>query len=91
MFQAMLAQAGCRIDSVVMLASYVVKKAPFAPSPVGSASGCPPQFFPRFSFGGVFGVLMTWGKAELVNYRTAPPEERRHRRSEYPALQELPQ
>jgi hypothetical protein len=91
MFQAMLVQAGCRIDSVVMLASYVVKKAPFAPSPVGSASGCPPQFFPRFSFSGVFGVLMTWGKVNLVSFRTAPPEQRERQCSEYPTLQELPQ
>lgn len=73
MFQAMLAQAGCTIDSVVMLASYVVKKAPFAPSPLMGAGGCLSEFFPRFSFGGVFGVLMTWGKVVLVSCRTAPP------------------
>jgi len=73
MFQVMLAQAGCTIDCVVMLASYVVKKAPFAPSPLMGASGGQSEFFPRFSFGGVFGVLMTWGKVVLVSCRTAPP------------------
>lgn len=52
MFQAVVAQAGWAIDSVVSLTWCVSKKTPFAPSPVMGASGCPPQFFPMFSLHG---------------------------------------
>ncbi len=50
----MPARPGCRIDCVIDLASFVVKKAPFAPSPVMSASGGYSQFFPTFLSGGFF-------------------------------------